>query len=60
MFADNFKSSEERQAAAIAKLYAVHKAHDSLGTFYQLYPEGKPREYQYPAPRQREDEGRER
>lgn len=50
MFNDDFQSSEERAAAMCAKLYATDKAHGSLGTFYAMYPENAPRQYQCPPP----------
>jgi hypothetical protein len=33
-------------------LYATHKAHGSLGTYYEMYPDEKP------MPRERESDGR--
>ena len=57
---DDFVTSADRQAAELARLYNVHKARGSLGTFYYLYPENAPAEYQYPRLPQREDGGRER
>jgi hypothetical protein len=56
---DGFDTVAAREAAEKARLYTVHKAHGSLGTFYYLYPENAPSEYQYPPPRQRDDGGRE-
>jgi hypothetical protein len=57
---NDFLTNAEREAAEIAELYATHKARGSLGTFYYLYYENAPLEYQYPPPPQREDGGRER
>jgi hypothetical protein len=56
---DGFDSSAAREAAEKARLYATHKARGSLGTFYQLYPENIPLEYQCPPPRRCDDGGRE-
>ncbi len=33
----------EKAAAMRAQLYATHKAHGTLGMYYQLYPEDAPR-----------------
>ena len=53
---DNYRSSEERAAAARAELYATLKARGSLGVYYRMYPDEAPPGYWD----RKEDRGRER
>jgi hypothetical protein len=43
---DDFDTREERAAAKRAELYATHKARGTLGTYYEMYPDEKPIEYE--------------
>ena len=49
-------TAEERAAVRRARLYQTHKAHGSLGTYYLMYPDEKPRGWD----RERDDDDRER
>ena len=53
----SYMTTAEKEKAERAALFAVLKARDSLGTYYQLYPDEKPKGWD---DRNRQDEGRER
>jgi hypothetical protein len=45
---------QEKPEAVKARLYQEHKARGTLGTFYDLYPDARPRELpNYKPPRER-------
>lgn len=46
-FQDDFRSQQERDAAERAELYETHKNRGSLGTYYEMFDDERPRPFEY-------------